>query len=93
MRQHDTIGNNFDEAMRRAQRKATAVVARISDMKLRAAAEVVRQKIAETLTYFAYPTTHWGQLRTNNPLERIIREVRRETGWSGHFLTATRRTC
>jgi transposase-like protein len=35
----------------------------------------VEQKAAETLTYFAYPSTHWRQIRTNNPLERIIVSV------------------
>ena len=68
-----------------AQRKATEVVARLSDMKLRAAAELVQQKIGATLTYYAYPSTHWRQLRTNNPLERIIREVRRRTRVVGAF--------
>ena len=31
------------------------------------------------MTYFAYPSTHWRQPRTNNPLERTIRAIRRRT--------------
>ena len=37
------------------------------------------------MTYYAYPCTHWRQLRTNNPLERIIREIRRRTRVVGAF--------
>ena len=54
-------------------------------MKLKTAADLVEQKVAETLTYYAYPSTHWRQIRTNNPLERIIREIRRRTRVVGAF--------
>jgi putative transposase len=40
---------------------------------------------SDTLTYYAYPSTHWRQIRTNNPLERIIREIRRRTRVVGAF--------
>ena len=33
----------------------------------------------ETLAYSSFPSNHWRQIRTNNPLERIIREIRRRT--------------
>jgi len=65
--------------------ETTSVVARLKEMKLRTAAELVEQKVSETMTYYAYPTTHWRQLRTNNPLERIIREIRRRTRVVGAF--------
>ena len=39
----------------------------------------------ETLTYYEFPTNHWRQLRTNNALERIIREIRRRTRVVGAF--------
>jgi len=73
------------ENRRAAQTKATEIVARLKEMKLRTAAELVDQKVSETLTYYAYPSTHWRQLRTNNPLERIIREIRRRTRVVGAF--------
>jgi transposase-like protein len=41
--------------------------------------------VGETLSYYAYPSTHWRQNRTNNPLERIIREIRRRTRVVGAF--------
>ena len=31
------------------------------------------------LTYYAFPDIHWQKIRTNNPLERIMREIRRRT--------------
>jgi transposase-like protein len=31
------------------------------------------------------PFTHWQRIRTNNPLERILREVRRRTRVVGAF--------
>jgi len=54
-------------------------------MKLRAAAETVREGIAETLTYYAFPDKHHRQIRTDNPLERIMREIRRRSRVVGCF--------
>ena len=73
------------ERRKAAQDKAAEVVTRLKEMKLRAAAELVEQKVGETLTYYSYPSTHWRQVRTNNPLERIIREIRRRTRVVGAF--------
>src|SRR5437660_961892 len=41
--------------------------------------------IEETLYYYAFPREHWRCLRTNNPLERLLREVRRRTRAVGAF--------
>lgn len=79
-----------------AQAKAKEVAARLKAMRLQRAADLVEQKAIETLTYYSYPSNHWRQIRTNNPLERIIREIRRRTrvvGADGHsalMLTAAR---
>ncbi len=35
--------------------------------------------------YYAFPREHWRCLRTNNPLEPILREVRRRTRTVGAF--------
>ena len=45
----------------------------------------MREGAGETLTYYAFPSEHWRSLRTNNPLERILREVRRRTRVVGNF--------
>src|SRR4030081_1601196 len=46
---------------------------------------LVEQKVGETMTYYAYSSTHWRQIRTDNPLERLIREIRRRTQVVGAF--------
>jgi hypothetical protein len=35
--------------------------------------------------YLAFPSEHWRRIRTNNPLERIMREIRRRTRVVGAF--------
>ena len=49
------------------------------------AAEIVEAAVEETLTYYAFPEEHWRRIRTNNPLERILREIRRRTHVAGAF--------
>jgi putative transposase len=61
------------------------VMVKLSAMSLTKAAELVEAKAHETLTYFAFPSNHWRQVKTNNPLERIIREIRRRTRVVGAF--------
>jgi putative transposase len=39
-------------------------------------AEIVDAGIDETLSYYAMSPEHWRCLRTNNPLERLMREIR-----------------
>jgi len=68
-----------------AETKAREIVVKLRAMKLPIAAELLEAKGHETLTYYAFPTNHWRQLRTNNPLERIIREIRRRTRVVGVF--------
>jgi putative transposase len=73
------------ESRAAALEKSTRVVEDLQAMRLGKAAELVEQKIDETLTFYAYPPTHWLKLRTNNPMERIMREIRRRTRVVGAF--------
>jgi transposase-like protein len=68
-----------------AQAKAADVVAKLRAMKLAKAAGIVEEGVGETLSYMAYPREHWTRIRTNNPLERIMREIRRRTRVVGAF--------
>src|SRR6266702_4266163 len=68
-----------------ARQKAEQVVAKLKEMKLADAAALVLVGIEETLYYYAFPREHWRSLRTNNPLERLLREVRRRTRAVGAF--------
>jgi putative transposase len=68
-----------------AKEKANQVVEKLRAMKLAKAAELVENGIDETLSYYALPPEHWRCLRTNNPLERLMREIRRRTRVVGAF--------
>ena len=73
------------ESLEAARRKATEVVARLCELRLATAAELVETAVPETLAYYAFPEEHWRRIRTNNPLERIMREIRRRTRAVGAF--------
>jgi putative transposase len=65
--------------------KAEAVVTELRRQRMAKAADLVEQHVGDTLTYYAFPDSHWIKLRTNNPLERIMREIRRRTRVVGAF--------
>jgi putative transposase len=68
-----------------ARAKAEAVATKLENMKLGQAAAIVRAGVDETLSYMAFPREHWTRIRTNNMLERIMREIRRRTRVVGNF--------
>jgi transposase-like protein len=73
------------ESREAAESKATDVVIKLRAIKLGTAADLVESAIHETLTYFAYPPQHWLKLKTNNPMERLLKEARRRTKVVGAF--------
>ena len=68
-----------------AKEKARQVAIKLREMRLARAAEIVEGGIDETLSYYSMPSEHWRSLRTNNPLERLMREIRRRTRVVGAF--------
>lgn len=68
-----------------ALKKAVDVVEKLEGMKLKKAAEFVRESVEQTLTYMSFPREHWQRLRTNNPLERVMKEIKRRTRVVGAF--------
>ncbi len=68
-----------------ATQKALAVAEKLASMKLVKAAQIVRDAIADTLAYMGFPQKHWIRIRTNNSLERLMREIRRRTRVVGSF--------
>lgn len=68
-----------------ALKKAQDVQAKLRDMKLGKVAGWVEETVEETLSHYAFPNEHWRRIRTNNPLERIMREIRRRTRVVGAF--------
>ena len=67
------------------RRKAGEVVSKRRAQKLGKADDLVNGAVEETLSYYGFPEQHWRRIRTNNPLERIIREIRRRTRVVGAF--------
>ena len=62
-----------------ADKKVSDVIAKLKAHKLWTAAEIIEKTAHETLSYYAFPSEHWRRIRTNNPLERLMREIRRRT--------------
>ena len=73
------------EDIAEAQHKGRSVADKLDEMKLRKAAQTVRDGVHETFSYYHFPREHWRQIRTNNPLERIMREIRRRSRVVGCF--------
>jgi transposase-like protein len=73
------------EDVHEAREKALRVGDKLREQRMPKAAELVEGGIEETLAYYAFPEEHWRRVRTNNPLERILREIRRRTRVVGAF--------
>ena len=50
-----------------------------------AACGVLAKDLADCLTFYRFPQSHWKRLRTSNVIERAFREVRRRTDVVGRF--------
>lgn len=70
-----------DEAIK----KAESVSTKLKEMKLPEAAKIIDTGIKETLSYYSFPAQHWRRIRTNNRLERLMKEIRRRTRVVGAF--------
>ena len=68
-----------------AKQKARLIVEKLRAMKLAKAAKIVENGIDETLSYYSLPPENWRCLRTNHPLERLMREIRQRTRVVGAF--------
>jgi transposase-like protein len=68
-----------------AREKARQVGAKLRGQRLIRAAELVEAQGEETFAYYAFPEEHWRRIRTNNPLERLLREIKRRTRVVGAF--------
>jgi len=73
------------ESREAAEAKARDAVKKLKAMKLKTAADLVAESIHETLSYYRYPPQHGLKLKTNNPMERLLKEARRRTKVVGAF--------
>jgi putative transposase len=68
-----------------AREKAKQISEKLTAMRLTNSAKTLRSGFEETLSYMHYPREHWTRLRSNNMLERIMKEIRRRTRVVGAF--------
>jgi putative transposase len=68
-----------------ATAKAQEVIEKLTTIRLAQAAKILREGVDQTLAYYHFPREHRRRIRTNNALERIIREIRRRTRVVGAF--------
>ena len=73
------------EGLAEAREKAATVADKLDEMKLYQAADKIRSDIDETLSYYYFPAEHKRHIWTNNPMERIMREIRRRSRVVGCF--------
>lgn len=59
--------------------KAEDVIAKLKAMRLAKVARWLEETFEEAVVYYAFPDEHWPRVRTNNTLERIMREIRIRT--------------
>ena len=62
-----------------ARGKAEEVVVKLEDMRLGKAAGWVKSNAGQTLAYHKLPSEHCRRIRTNNPMESVMREIKRRT--------------
>ncbi len=68
-----------------ARQKVAEVVKKLRALRLEKASRIVEDGCDETLSFYGFPPEHWRHIRTNNPLERLNREIRRRTRVVGSF--------
>lgn len=73
------------EDLAAAREKAAIVAEKLTTMRLDAAAKCFSDGVEETLRYMNFPREHWTRIRSNNMLERIMKEIRRRTRVVGAF--------
>ncbi len=73
------------ESRAAAKAKATEVAGKLKSLRLAKVAAWLEEPVDETFVYYAFPDEHWRRIRTNYPLERIMREIRRRTRVVGAF--------
>lgn len=73
------------EAKDEARAKAKKVIQKLRNQKLSNAAKILETGFEESLSYMDFPPAHWSRIRTNNGLERIMREIKRRTRVVGAF--------
>lgn len=73
------------EDYKEAVKKKDQIAEKLLAMKLKKASTLVKTGSIETFSFYHFPVEHWKRIRTNNGLERIMKEIRRRTRVIGSF--------
>ena len=65
--------------------KVEQVSTKLKALHLEKAARILLAGAEETFSFYEFQSKHWRHIRTNNPLERLNREIRRCTRVVGNF--------
>ena len=68
-----------------AWRQLAEVITKLEDAKLAEAAELLADAAPDVLAYTAFPKDVWNKIWSNNPQERLNKEIRRRTDVVGIF--------
>jgi transposase-like protein len=68
-----------------AMEKGASVKEKLLAMRLGAVSKILEAGLEESLSYMSFPREHRVQIRTNNAMERLNREIRRRTRVVGNF--------
>ena len=75
----------FAQPHREAATEQLGLVCDMLDKRWSKAAQLVRSAQDDILAYMAFPTEHWKRIYSNNPLERLNKEIKRRTQVVGVF--------
>jgi transposase-like protein len=75
----------FSQTTQQAAQEALHKAVELLRPKYPAAAAIVEEAEHDVLSYMAFPSQHWRQLHSTNPLERQNKEIRRRTDVIGIF--------